>query len=119
MVTRSQLLGVLQGGFVLTSEVMPSEMPMDKMDIFAPLPLAADAVNDRGDENYNIIVRLKPGVSVQQAQADIDVIASPNPRERQARCQLRYARGRVAGTGGRGCAPCAAGAARISRRWCC
>ena len=31
---------------------------------------------NRGDENYNIVVRLKPGVSVQQAQADIDIIAS-------------------------------------------
>ena len=41
-----------------------------------PLPLGADAVQRRGDENYNIVVRLKPGVSVQQAQADIDVIAS-------------------------------------------
>jgi predicted permease len=68
--------GVLQRGFVLTNEVMPSETPMDKMDIFAPLPLAADAAKSRRDENYNIIVRLKPGVSVQQAQADIEVIAS-------------------------------------------
>jgi predicted permease len=61
---------------VLTAEVMPSEIPMDKMDIFAPLPLGADAEKNRGDENYNIMVRLKPGVSVQKAQADIDVIAS-------------------------------------------
>jgi len=68
--------GVLQGGFALTNEVMPSETPMDKMDIFAPLPLGADAVKSRGDENYNIMVRLKPGVSVKQAQADIEVIAS-------------------------------------------
>ena len=68
--------GVLQSSFALTNEVMPSETPMDKMDIFAPLPLGADAVKNRGDENYNIMVRLKPGVSVQQAQADIDVIAS-------------------------------------------
>jgi predicted permease len=68
--------GVLQGGFALTDEVMPSETPMDKMDIFAALPLGADAVKNRGDENYNIMVRLKPGVSVQKAQADIDVIAS-------------------------------------------
>jgi predicted permease len=68
--------GVLQSGFVLTNEVMPSETPMDKMDIFAPLPLAADAVKNRRDENYNIMVRLKPGVSMQQAQADIDVLAS-------------------------------------------
>jgi predicted permease len=68
--------GVLQSGFVLTAEVMPAEIPMDKMDIFAPLPLGADAEKNRGDENYNIMVRLKPGVSVQKAQADIDVIAS-------------------------------------------
>jgi predicted permease len=68
--------GVLQSGFALTNEVMPSETPMDKMDIFAPLPLAADAAKNRGDENYNIMVRLKPGITVQQAQADIDVIAS-------------------------------------------
>ena len=68
--------GVLQRGFILDAEVMPSETPMDKMDIFAPLPLGADAVKNRGDENYNIMVRLKPGVSVQKAQADIDAIAS-------------------------------------------
>ena len=68
--------GVLQRGFMLDAEVMPSETPMDKMDIFAPLPLGADAAKNRGDENYNIMVRLKPGISVQQAQADIEVIAS-------------------------------------------
>src|SRR5437879_9605931 len=68
--------GVRQRGFMLNAEVMPSETPMDKMDVFAPLPLGADAVKRRGDENYNIMVRLNPGVSVKQAQADIDVIAS-------------------------------------------
>jgi predicted permease len=68
--------GVLQRGFMLDAEVMPSETPMDKMDICAPLPLGADAVKSRRDENYNIMVRLKPGVSVQKAQADIEVIAS-------------------------------------------
>jgi len=68
--------GVLQRGFMLNAEVMPSEGPMDKVDIFLPLPLGPDAAQRRGDENYNIVVRLKPGVSVQQAQADIDVIAS-------------------------------------------
>ena len=68
--------GVLQRGFVLNAEVMPSEGPMDKVDIFLPLPLGPDAAQRRGDENYNIVARLKPGVSVQQAQADINVIAS-------------------------------------------
>jgi predicted permease len=68
--------GVLERGFMLNAEVMPSEGPMDKVDVFLPLPLGADAASRRGDENYNIIVRLRPGVSVQQAQADIDVIAN-------------------------------------------
>jgi predicted permease len=68
--------GVLQPDFMLNAEVMPSELPMDKMDVFSPLPLGADAVKNRGDENYNVMVQLKPGVSVKQAQADIDVIAS-------------------------------------------
>jgi predicted permease len=68
--------GVLERGFRLNAEVMPSEGPMDKVDIFLPLPLGPDAAQRRGDENYNIVVRLKPGVSLQQAQADIDIIAN-------------------------------------------
>lgn len=68
--------GVLERRFLLNAEVMPSEGPMDKVDIFLPLPLGPDAAQRRGDENYNIVVRLKPGVSAQQAQADIDIIAN-------------------------------------------
>ena len=68
--------GVLKRGFMLNAEVMPSEGPMDKMDLFLPLPLGADAERNRGDENYNIVVRLRPGVSIRQAQADLDVVAS-------------------------------------------
>lgn len=68
--------GVLERGFQINAEVLPSEGPMDKVDIFLPLPLGPDAAQRRGDENYNIVVRLKPGVSIEQAQADIDVIAS-------------------------------------------
>jgi predicted permease len=68
--------GVLRPEFLLNSEAMPAEGPMDKVDAFLPLPLGADAAQRRGDENYNVMVRLKPSVSVQQAQADIDIIAS-------------------------------------------
>jgi len=68
--------GVLRHGFTVSAEVLPSEGPMDKVDIYLPLPLGADAEQRRGDENYNILVRLRPGVSVQQAQADINIIAT-------------------------------------------
>jgi predicted permease len=67
--------GVLDPEFRLDSEVLPSEGPMDKIDIFLPLPLGADAAQHRGDENYNLVARLKPGVSVAQAQADVSRIA--------------------------------------------
>ncbi|HYW48919.1 MAG TPA: ABC transporter permease [Bryobacteraceae bacterium] len=67
--------GVLRSDFLLNSEVMPAEGLMDKMDIFLPLPLSAEFLGRRGDENYNLMARLKPGVSVRQAQADIDIIA--------------------------------------------
>src|SRR5215471_8730028 len=70
------VVGVLGPDFFLNPEVMPAELPMDKIDVFLPLPLGADAAQRRGDENYNIVVRLKPGVSIVQAQADVDVIAS-------------------------------------------
>jgi predicted permease len=70
------VVGVLERRFMINAEVMPSEGPMDKVDIFLPLALGPDAAQRRGDENYNIVVLLKPGVSVQQAQADIDLIAN-------------------------------------------
>ena len=71
-----QVIGVLRPEFHLDTEVMPSEGPMDKLDIFLSLALGADFFSRRGDENYNLIARLKPGVTVAQAQSDIDIIAS-------------------------------------------
>jgi len=70
------VVGILQRGFRLNAEVMPAEGPVDRVDVFRPFPLAADAAANRRDENYNILVKLKPGVTVQQAQADLDVMAS-------------------------------------------
>ena len=68
--------GVLPANFGIDAEVMPAEVSMDKIDAFLPMPLGADAAQNRGDENYNIMARLKPGVSLQQAQADVDIIAN-------------------------------------------
>ena len=68
--------GVLRPDFMLNSEVMPAEGPADKMDVFLPLPMTAEFMNRRGDENYNLLARLKPGISVAMAQADAEVIAN-------------------------------------------
>ena len=68
--------GVLRPDFLLNNEIMPTVGDIRKAEIILPLPLGADAVNRRGDENYNLMARLKRGVTMQQAQADIGVIAA-------------------------------------------
>lgn len=70
------VVGVLGPEFLLNEEVMPTVASIRQMDLFLPLPMGADAVTRRGDENYNVMARLKPGVTFEQAQADIDVIAA-------------------------------------------
>jgi len=68
--------GVLGPEFLLNEEIMPTVASIQHMDVFLPLPLAPDAVNRRGDENYNLMARLKPGITMEQAQADVGVIAA-------------------------------------------
>jgi predicted permease len=68
--------GVLDPSFSLNSEVMPAEGPMDKVDLYVPLKMDAAFLQRRGDENYDLVARLKPGVSVAQAQSEVDAIAS-------------------------------------------
>ena len=70
------VVGVLRPEFLLNDEIMPTVASITSMDIFLPLPFGADAVTRRGDENYNLMARLKPGVTFAQAQGDIDAIAS-------------------------------------------
>jgi predicted permease len=49
---------------------------IDKPDIFLPLPAEAKDATNYGSENYNILARLKPGVSMETAQSDIAIIAA-------------------------------------------
>ena len=71
-----EVVGVLDANFLLNAEIMPTVSSTQQMDVFLPLPLGADAVNRRGDENYNIMARLKPGVTIEQAHADVAGIAA-------------------------------------------
>ncbi len=70
------ILGVLSPNFLLNREVMPTVAGIEKPDLLLPLPLGAEAASRRGDENFNILVRVKPGISMRQAQADVDLIAA-------------------------------------------
>jgi predicted permease len=68
---------VLGPDFLLNDEIMPTVASIRQMDVFVPLPFGADAVtNRRFDENFNVMVRLKPGVTMDQARSDVFAIAA-------------------------------------------
>lgn len=75
--TSFEVVGVLRPDFLMNGEIMPTVSGTRTMDVFVPLPLAADVqTTRRGDENFNIMARLKPGVTMAQAHADVAAIAA-------------------------------------------
>ena len=71
-----EVIGVLGPDFLLNGEIMPTVASIQQMDVFFALPFAADTVNTRrGDENFNVMARLKPDVTMAQAKADVAAIA--------------------------------------------
>ena len=71
-----EIVGVLPARFSVTSEVLPAVNAIERADLFLPLPMAESARSNRGNEDYNIFARLKPGVTVSQAQSDLDQLAA-------------------------------------------
>jgi len=70
------VVGVLRPEFFLNGEVIPTVGAIEKMDLYVPLPDAPDTWQRRGDENYNILVRLRKDTTWAAAQADVNAIAS-------------------------------------------
>src|SRR5882757_7562788 len=71
-----EVAGILPQHFSLPREVLPTLYGTEQADIFLPLPLAPAASQVRTGEDYNIVGKLKPGVSVAQAQAEMDTITA-------------------------------------------
>lgn len=69
------IVGVLSAGFSFNKEVIPAVNAISVADVLLPLPLSETARANRGNEDFNIFARLKPGVALAQAQADMDLIA--------------------------------------------
>jgi predicted permease len=67
-----QVVGVLPASFTLPRDVMPTLNGAEDAELVLPLPLGPKAAESRGREDYNIIGALKPGVSVREAQAEMD-----------------------------------------------
>jgi predicted permease len=70
------VIGVLRPDFRLNREAIPTVGGTDKPQVFLPLPMDAADEGNYGSENFNILARLKPGVTAQEAQTDIDRIAT-------------------------------------------
>jgi predicted permease len=70
------VVGVLGPDFMLNHEVIPVVGGIDKAEIFLPLAMDPKDEANYGSENFNVVARLKPGVTMRQAQADIDIIAA-------------------------------------------
>jgi predicted permease len=72
-----QVVGVLGPDFLMNGEIMPTVASLTRMDVFLPLPFGPETqVKRRGDENFNIMARLKPGVTMAQAKRDVAAIAA-------------------------------------------
>jgi len=70
-----EIVGVMPPGFSLTKEVMLTVNAIEKADLLLPLPMSESARTNRGNEDFNIFAKLKPGGTVAQAQADMDLLA--------------------------------------------
>src|SRR5262249_27316752 len=58
-------------------EIMPTVASIRQMDAFVPLPFGPETVTKaRFDENYNLMARLKPGVTIDMAKRDVAAIAA-------------------------------------------
>jgi predicted permease len=69
------IVGVLPRDFSLGYEVIPTVSAMQQPELFLPLALDAKGAESQGDENYNVVARMKPGATVERAQTELDVVA--------------------------------------------
>ncbi|MGB2714711.1 MAG: ABC transporter permease [Vicinamibacterales bacterium] len=76
-----EIAGVLPPSFDLPREVLPTLGGVEHAEIILPLPLGANAARTRNGEDYNLIGKLKPGVPLAQAQAEMDAITARLRRE--------------------------------------
>ena len=71
-----EVVGVMPRSFSLPREVMPTLDGAEQAEVLLPLPMAPDAAQNRDHEDYNIIGKLRPGVAVKEAQAEMDTITA-------------------------------------------
>jgi putative ABC transport system permease protein len=73
----STVVGVLPGSFGFPDQMGPDM----RKGIWLPLQPTGEMARDRGYHFYNVVGQLRPGVSLKQAQAELDSIAAHIPRK--------------------------------------
>jgi predicted permease len=71
-----EVVGVLPAWFTLPREVLPTLFGAEDAEIVIPLPLSAEAPAIRTGEDYNIVAKLEPGVTMAAAQAELDALTA-------------------------------------------
>lgn len=71
-----EIVGVMPPDFSLNKEVMPTVNKISNAAVLLSLPMGEGKRTTRTNEDYDIFGKLRPGVSVTEAQADIDRIVS-------------------------------------------
>jgi predicted permease len=71
-----QVIGVLPASFDLPRQVMPTLGGAEHAEVILPLPLDAEAANVRNGEDFNLLAKLKRGVTVETAQAEMDALTA-------------------------------------------
>ena len=87
-----QVVGVLPRTFTLPREVLPTLEGPDQSDVLIPMRFAPNPTEDRGHEDYNIVGKVRPGVSLEQVRAEMDTITA---RLRQAHPEVYPPNGRL------------------------
>ncbi len=71
-----EVVGIMPQSFALPREVLPTLGLAEQAEVLLPLPLTPDAAQVRGHEDYNIVGRLRPGVTLDQARAEMATITA-------------------------------------------
>ncbi|HSE24206.1 MAG TPA: ABC transporter permease [Pyrinomonadaceae bacterium] len=71
-----EIVGVMPEGFSLNKEIMPTVNKISNAELLLSLPMGESKRTVRTNEDYNIFGRLRSGVTLAQAQADVDRIVS-------------------------------------------
>ncbi|HKI94379.1 MAG TPA: ABC transporter permease, partial [Gemmatimonadales bacterium] len=70
------IVGVLAPDFAFDREVMPTVNTIGSVNFILPLPFPASARTQRHHEDFDVFVKLEPGVTLAGAQAELDGIAA-------------------------------------------